>query len=398
MSQTQTEEAEVLSAENADGGEEKPVTYEELCALYGNPHGWKSDPKETLCAAAAFTAMILMFLLTVICYSRPVVILGENTIFGDTINCFAFAELKLNRIETFFENIGSSPSETLNIYGAIQDVFAFLITIDALAAQVVMIIIALVKLTERQTVSVLKMLFRSVICNGHIYLVFNYICNVSGGEGNNFYYIGDATGIGMNVGTLVAAGILIACLVLINVKNGKTIKENNLVRKYVSDFVNFLFCAAVLCILTQIPLSRALTYSMNNLLGSTVGAILTNSFSFSSLTFTVLNLLIAFLPIAAFNSGTSFGLLKLKVMLQPENEFEAPLQNIPKKRRQKGRPYRYLIIFAICFVAAALLHIPQIGLGWSCNVAPYFLSLLSVSVIWCAIHFALSRKPKNPTE
>lgn len=378
---------------------EKITTYEELCELYGKPGKKKADLCDTVCAITAFAAMLLMFLLTLFCYSRSVIILGGNRIYGDTVNCFTFAEQKYNRIVALFSDLDNSshPENAYKLFGGVQDIFALGITVVALFVQIIFIIVSIVKLVGRQTDSVLKLLLRAIICNGYIYLVFGYVCNTSGGEGDSYFYIGDAAGVGMTVGVFIAMGILTLCLVLPTVKNGSKIKENRLVKQVASNFVNLVFCAAILCVLSRIPLSRALTYALNSALSSVIAAIVTNSFSFQSLMFSLLNLLVIVLPFTSFNLCAAYSVSELRMTLHPVKEEELTAEYSPKKKKKKNKkPYRLAILFAICFISTMLLRVPQIGLGWSCNVLPYFISLLAVSVIWCTVYTVLSVKAKQP--
>ncbi len=386
-------------AESAAVEENNHPTYEQLCAIYGVPGKRKFNKYEVIFSLTAFFAMLLMFFLTVFCYSRPVIIFGGNKIYGKTVNCFSFANTELNRISDFFKALDNADAENaIGIYGIIQDVFAFGMTVIILTIQTIFIIYGIVKLAKRQTDKVIKLLLRSVICNGHIYLITGYLCNTSGGVGESYFYVGNVAGIGMNVGTLFALCTAVLCLVFSTISKKKKIKEERLVKQVILNYLNFGFCVLSACVLTQIPLSRAFLYSAN--IGSVISAIIVNSFSFSSLLFTLLNSLIIYLPVTAFNICSSHILSIPDAILNPTNKAQETKVKAVKKRKNKKavKPYVCTVLYFICILSVILLNIPQIGLGWSCNVLPYFAGLLILSLIWCTVYIVFTNiylKQKN---
>ena len=119
---------------------EKPKTYEELCAIYGKPGRKKQSTPDLVVSLIAFFAIILMFLLTVICYTRSVIILGGDKLYGKTVNCFSYLKNVYDRIAYAFKNLDSEAVLALKFFSTVQDCFAFAITIIALLIQIIFII------------------------------------------------------------------------------------------------------------------------------------------------------------------------------------------------------------------------------------------------------------------
>ena len=96
------------------------ITYEELCKMYGKPRSShnpysKIQPLESACGIVAMATLVLLVLLTYIFYSRPIIVMGGEKVFGKTVDIFTFIR---ERSQSISEQInGITNLETDDIIG-----------------------------------------------------------------------------------------------------------------------------------------------------------------------------------------------------------------------------------------------------------------------------------------
>lgn len=380
------------------------LTYEELCELYGDPHKHRrpvsknKNKTEFLYGIIALSATALLYVLTITFYSHPVITMGGATIYGKTVNIFTFIGSAYNKINETASGLANAQAEDiLGIFGIVQYAIAFAFSVLVLIIQTVILLKSVVYFFRQNNRLLPYQLLSAVKWNVCVYVVFNFLCNVSGGEGNTYYYIGDIPSVEMDTAMFVGAGSFIACIVLQRLNMRDFIKENALRSKAVKLYLTMAAGFSIWIIYALMPLSKVCEYVVSGSVVSALVAILTNSFSVSSLIFSANNLLILIFSIIIFKKINSRLKRSAKAFFD-ETEFKYSEAELPKElqkrnkiKKRKGSPLPIFIICALSLTAIALLHIPEIGMGWSVNILPYYIAMTAITLVWLAANAVLTR-------
>lgn len=392
----------------SDGTEKNTeLTYEELCALYGDPHKHNFVSKnrnktEFLYGIIALSATALLYILTMFFYSRPVITMGGTAIHGKTVNIFTFISSVYNKMKETVSGLANAEAEDiLGVFGIIQNAVAFAFSAFVFVIQSVILIKSVVCFFQQKNRLLPGLLLSAVKWNVCDYVIFNFLCNVSGGEDSTYYYIGDIPSVAMDAGMFLAAGAFVSCVVLQSINLRSSIKDNGLHSKVLQLYLNFAAGFSIWIIYALMPAFRICEYVITGSISSVFSAILTNSFSFISLIFSVSNLFILIISITVFEKiNLNFKYSVNNLFDERELKFSAGAPAKPSKKRKtkkrKSNPIFLFIFSALCTAIIAILHIPEIGMGWSVNLLPYYIAMSAVTFVWWITTVIQSRVIKAP--
>ena len=382
-------------------------TFEELCDIYGSPDSRKranAAPVNKLslaCGITAFAAIAVLYLVAAIFYTRPVVDFGGNKQYGQTQNIFSYMAVLIDRISEQIEGLANlSTEDMLGILSLAQDAIAFAFAIVYLIIQTIILIRAIIRFVNKKYALLPSSLVSSLACNMCVYVIYNFVCNVSGGEGISYYYAGDIPSLGMDIVMVAAVCALVACIALQSVNMRQNVKGNNLFANALKMYICVAAGAAVWLIFALMPMSRVFGYVMSGSIVSAILSITTNSFSPLSLLFSFANTLILFSSLFIFIRIAIYIKTGVKNLfdLTALQYAEVSLKSKPRKRKNVDKPKKRrlvpitpFVLSALSLIAVCLMRIPELGLGWSVDLLPSFISLTVIFFVWGAAITAIGR-------
>lgn len=387
--------------------EEKVLTLEELRALYGNGKQGGKSARGTdkfpskwafICALLGLLGCIALAVATISSYAFPITVIGDRRFSEENLDLFSFIGNRIDRIREMTDAMSDQDAEAvLGVFGYVQATLALAIAFIVLATSIVYPIIAAVRFSRRKD-TVCTVLVGMMRWNFLAYIIYPFIVNTSGGEGDAFYSVGFAPGIGMDVGMALGLGILCAAAVCTGFAYREEWQTSKKTWGYAAIEAVFSTCGCGL--MSILPLYSVIIYVFTSLLGSVGGAIASGSFSFSGLAFTVFNLLLLICALVGYRLLVA-GAEKNWKALVCRSVFRRMQIPSPKRRRmgRAGRLLRPAILFALCLICAIVLGVPSIGLGWSIQIVPQSIALIALSVaasIACLVWETVLRRKERP--
>ncbi len=368
------------------------LNYAELCELYGDPRkkgrrkpADPADRSATVYGLTAFAAIAIIYITALLFYSRPVLQMGGETTYGKTVNIFYFIYLQFSQLSNAIKGLTDVSAENISgLFGIPQTIAAGAVSIIYFIAQTIILIIAIVFLAQGKNLKLPPLLISAIVANMWIYIAFGFVCNISGGEGSSYYYAGDLPAPIMTAGMAVAVAASIFCTVFRGVKMKQYYRENGLLKRAANLYITYATGFAIWAILAVLPMSRVFSYTLSGSVASALSAFISNSFSIAGLAFSLLNLLILVLTLSIFNSvnmSMSKSMKKLfsDTLYEPANISTRKNGKKKKPKKEYSPPIMLLISSVLALAAIIILHIPEIGLGWSVNLFPYFIALSAIA-------------------
>lgn len=407
----QTEQTEPTEQPEKTEQERRTETYAELCLKYGDPRkrrkhfsGNGQFTRYSLaCAIISTVAVALFGLLAFVSYARLVTVIGGNTYSENNYDVFTFIINGINEIKAWVIAISEESMEqilgtTTIVRTIINIIFAFIIIIIC----IVRIVKSGLFFYRRQPYKIPRELFSLIRWGVAVSVLQSFYCTVSGGEGKAFYSYGYSMGIGMIVGMVLGACSFIACGVLYALEHKDNFKSR--LRDVVKTCVNSALSAALCGVIAYMPMSSTVSYVLSSSLVTVFISIIQHSFSFSGLGFTIFNLLIFICGIWIYKNITNV----LKKECDAFFAFaETPVPTVAddKKKRKKSRgrviktaTLTSAVLGALGIVSVCLLKIPAIGLGWSVQLLPYFITITVLSAVQFAFIMVADRAFKSKSE
>lgn len=390
-----------------DAPQEKTLSLEELRMLYGS--GKKTGAAKKFPSKYVFIGALLgligcivLMVATFASYAYPLTVIGSNRFPEGNLNIFSFIADRIERIRVLVDGLADENVETiLGVFGFVQAALAVVVALMVMVSSLVHTIIAIVRFSRRRDTvcaSLLGMMRWTFIA----YFAYPFIVNTSGGQGDAYYSIGFAPGIGMSVGMALGLGILCAAAVCTGFayrQDWKTLKKPWGLAAI--EAVAATCSCGILCIL---PMYSVVTYVYTSSLISVFGAIASGSFSFSGLAFSILNLLLLVCVITAYQLLTAEAEKSWKSLVC-RSAFDKTLVPAPKKKRRLRRTgplLRPAILSVLCLISTIVLGVPSIGLGWSVQLVPQFAALTALAAAGLAAYIMWSKlsgkKDKPRTE
>lgn len=387
-------------------------TYAELCAKYGDPRksrrSFSGNGQLTRCSLAcaiiSTVAVALLSLLTFVSYARLVTVIGGNTYSENNYGIFTFIIKCIDEIKTWVIAISEGSMEeilgtTTVVRTAINIIFAFIIIIIC----IVRIIRSGLHFYRRKPYKIPHELFSVMRWGVAASVLQSFYCTVSGGEGKAFYSYGYSMGIGMITGMAIGACSFIACAVLYAMEHKDDFKSR--LRELITTCVNLVFSAALCGVLAYMPMSSTVTYALSSSLVTVVISIIQHTFSFSGLGFTIFNLIIFICGIWIYKNVTTV-LQKEGDALFTFADMPVPIEVDSKKKKRKKSRSRIIktatltsaVLGALGILSFCLLKIPAIGLGWSVQLLPYFITITVLSAVQFTFLMVFDRISKSKSK
>ncbi len=398
----QTEEEPVPQAPQ----QENPLSLEELRRLYGGKRNGKAAKYSSkyvfVCALLGLIGCIVLMVTTFASYAYPLTIIGNRNFAEGNLDIFHFIANRIERIRVMVDGLADENTEAiLGVFGFVQAALATLMAFVVMISSVIYTIIAAVRFSRRKD-TVCAALVGMMRWDFIVYIIYPFIVNTSGGQGDAYYSIGFAPGIGMSVGMALGLGLLCAAAIC----TGFAYRQewNTAKKTWGCMAVEAVISTCGCGLMCTFSLYSVFMYVFTSSLGSVFSAIASGSFSFSGLAFTVLNLLLLVCAITNYQFLTSEAEKSWKALVC-RSVFNSALVPPAKKKRGVKRTsplLRPVILSALCLISAAVLGVPSIGLGWSVQLVPQTIALTVISTVGFAVYLiwknSIAEKHKSQAE
>lgn len=368
--------------------EERKLTLEELRELYGNGGGRSKTPGRAekypskylfVCALLGLLGCIVLTVATFASFAHPLTVIGNKNFSEAELDIFSFIANRIQRLRDSVNGISDANAEAIiGAFGIVQAVLAVFAAAVVLIASITYTIMAAVRFSHRKD-TVCAALVGLMRWNFIAYFLYPFIVNTSGGQGDAYYSIGFAPGIGMNIGMALGLGILCAAAVCTGLAYCKEWETRKQMWGLVAIVAVVSTCGCGLfCIL---PLYSVVMYVFSSSLGTVFSAISSGAFSFSGFAFTVFNLLLLICALTEYQL-LARGAEKNWRALVCRSSFRQMLAMPAKKKRRSNRAgplLRLVILSVLCLICIIVLGVPSIGLGWSVQLMPQFIALTAIS-------------------
>lgn len=355
----------------------------------GKEGGRSVDPFRLIVALCSLGGILLLSILSLTCFARSALIIGNVREFGETENVashiFGQIELFRNTIESLSSGSMDDIGAMLELYYPVFRIFSAGYTILVVGITLIM---AIARFFSRNATGVTRSLLRQI---SYLYLPFalnHWIANTMGGEGESYYFSGYETGVGFNVGMILALIIVAACAALSFFFRWK--RKEKFTWNDGANLAGALGNTVVCAVLSFVPLSPFFQSTITAA-ATLVAAITQNTLSYTGILNVVLVLILFFgIVVVARNCPFRASAYFLALIY---GETQERTKKEKKKMGNRGN-VTGAILCACLVVVAIVLEIPFIGMGTTIPFLPSLVVCFILFVIACAIGAIARKKTK----
>lgn len=347
---------------------------------------------------------LVFFSVLIVCSSSffwfvtPITQIGGKTYLGKTLNLYEFIYGNENslykQILTSVNNINADLSGAASVIKIVRLTFYAVPTIIVSIAIIVNVISAIVGLSKKDYVLLRRTAVNSITSKIPVYVFFAFFGNISGGAGEDSYYIGYSIGTGMTIGILIMLALLIIMLIseILKNKSKLTQKERNSWGQY---FCIGIFNTAILIVLTFIKLYSISVYLIESGLTSIVSLI--QNFNFETFIFPALNLIIFYACINIYKRSTRSFSLSFNYLLK--GDFKQTL-NLNLKHNKTFKKsffnfYPLIVLSLLSVISVFILSKTKYGLGWQGDIYTELVIIFALSLIGQSAMGFINRNSKK---
>lgn len=387
--------AKIDGGSRADGnGAADGAGFDDLDALRkkygrGGASSRARDPLSLACDIILLCAVIVVALASVIWFAAPTTEVGGVVYKAGTQNIYSFFYGAENSVINQFKAAidGASNIESDAADGVSSSVKVFRLAALAVAAVYAMIniIVRLIQapiyFAQKSGVKLRMTATKAMINNIAVYVIFVFCGSVSGGVGEDAYYLGYSVGTGMTVGVILGLCMLVAAVIIGYIAHGKTASAADRLQMRRS-IVSGACYSAIAVTLTFMRIYGVFMYALTSTLTAIAGAAI-GSFRIKAFVFPLLNLLVFASCVTVYNrTARGFtGAFMYMLNLGNAKAFDVASPAKAKKMR-KSHSLGFvpvIVMSALSAVAVLLLDVPAIGFGWSADILPHIVAIFAIS-------------------
>ena len=358
------------------------------------------------CDIALLLAVLIVGTLTVFSFAVSTVEIGEQRFYGETQNIFDFIwkadNSIINQIKESIEQISDADIAAEDTTSAVDYAMKLIRLIFLLVPAVVVIIKTVVNLLralyhfcKRESVKLGGVAVDNIAQNLMVYVFFVFFGSISGGIGEDAYFVGYTVGKGMTVGMLIGLVLVIAVTICTYKLNKSNVSEET--DGYGKWFKVLSSGIGYMCIAIVLTFMRIYSIFIHVFSSSLSTAILSiqSGFEIKLLIFPVLNL---FLLAACLSINrrvmTGFtGAFKYLLSYGNKNELGAKKKKMIDKTSSMS--FIPVIILSILSVGAVyVLSDPSWGYGWSVDIYKYLVYIFIVASVAQTLQSVFTDKGK----
>lgn len=360
------------------------------------------------CDIILLFAVFIVGVLTIFSFVVPTTEIGGQTFYGETQNIFDFIwnadNSIINQIKAIVEQISDEDIDSDDAMGSISSVMKLFRLIFLLIPAVIVALKTIVNLLRsfyyfynQESAKLGGVAVSNIAQNLMAYVFFVFFGSISGGIGEDAYFVGYTAGKGMTVGMFIGLALVIVaaiCTYRLNRNNvNKKIKGFNKWMKALSAGIGYI-CVAV--VLTFMRIYSIFIYVFTSSISTAILSI-QNGFEIKSLIFPVLNLFL-FIVCLIINGRVTKGFtgaFKYLLFYGDMNRLDAKTKNVLYKTSSLS--FIPVIILSILSIGAVyVLNNPAFGYGWSVNIYQYLVYIFIIaSVSQTLLSVFKDKKKKN---
>ena len=343
------------------------------------------------CDIILLLAVLIVSLLTVFSFATATTEIGGETFYGKTQNIFDFTwnadDSIKNQIKAEVELLSDADIDSDDVMSFISSatklIRLIIIFIPAaiIALQPIALFLkALYCFYHQESAKLGEVAVNNIVQKLKIYIVFVFFGSISGGVGEDAYYVGYTVGKGMTAGILIGLALIIVATICTYGLNKKNVNKEtdgfNKWMKVLSSGVGYM-CVAV--VLTFMRIYSIFIYVFTSSLSTAILSI-QNGFDIKSLVFPVLNLFL-FIACLSINGRVKKGFtgaFKYLLFYGDKNRYDTKTKNVLEKTSSIS--FIPVIILSIISIGSVyVLRNPTFGYGWSVDIYQYFVYIFIIS-------------------
>ncbi|MGN0812483.1 MAG: hypothetical protein ACI4MQ_03125 [Candidatus Coproplasma sp.] len=395
------------------GRRRKPVTNNANTSSSGQTNSVPSQTRrvtkeiskvQLVCNILLFASIILVTIMAFIFYATPTVEVGGQVYNGKSQNIFSFLWFDENSvIKQLIQAIDSvksiSSSEATEIVSSSLKMLRLIFLIAPTAyvglSAIVCVVYSIFCFVKKNSQKLAKNTVWYIVQYLSVYISFVFFGNVSGGNGEDGYYVGYSIGLGLTISILIGLALLIAVSLCLFFANKKEIWADA-DKKYLwrRAFTLGIIYTAIAIALTFMRIYSVFVYVINSSL-STIILSISSGFHFKSLIFPLLNLTLFVCCMILVRKTTSGFTNSFNYLLNAETEDTKDQQGRKKKKNKLGSIIWVIVVSSISLVCVIMLSIPFFGYGWSVNIYYYLVFIFFASVVGQSVLALLNTKSKQ---
>lgn len=353
----------------------------------------KREGLRVLCDWMLLIAVFAVGILTVFSFAVPTTEIGGETFYGKTQNIFDFLykadDSIINQMKNSVENIEDADFDSSDAMSAVSSVmkilrllFLLIPTILVAVNTVLGLFRAFMYFRHEKSAKLGGVAVDILARNLILYVFFAFFGSISGGVGEDSYFVGYTVGKGMTLGMIISILLVIAasvCTYRLNAsKPGVESIDLNSCIKSLSFGIGY---ACIGVILTRMKIYSILVYVLTSAFSTALLSI-KDGFKITSLIFPGFNLLLLLGCMFLVNRVTKgfTGAFKYLLFNGSEKSIDVKVKNVVEKTRWMSFiPVIILAVLSAC--AVYVLSNPTYGFGWSVNIYSHFVYIFIISSI-----------------
>ena len=352
-------------------------------------------------------SVFVLGILAIFSFATPTTEIGGEAAYGETQTLYGFLwkadDSIRNQTKAAIEQIEHADfdeDDASSVISAVMKLIRLLFL--AIAGGIVAIktiaqmILAAYGFYTQNTMQLGRAAVRNIAQNMIAYIFFAFFGSMSGGMGQDAYFVGYTVGTGMTVGMLLGILMLIAaavCTFIMHQNQTKLLSCENI--KWIKILSAGLGYAGVAIMLTFMKIYSVFVYVFTASLSSAVASI-QNGFDIKAFIFPVLNLLLFIICLNCYSKAKKGFTVSFEYALFFANK------NCDAKARlaiDKASYAKFISIIIYSVLSVGIIYVlsnPEFGFGWSIDVYKYFVWIFVVASIAQTIWMTLSDEKKPP--
>lgn len=319
-------------------------------------------------------SVVVVSALTIFSFAVPTTEIGGEVFYGKTKTLYDFLWVEedsvINEFIKSWEYILDGDNE-LSIISAVMKMARLAVFMIPIVIAIIMMIVNLIQAVfyfiKEKSTNLGKVAAQNISKNLIMYCSFVFFGGISGGIGEEAYFIGYTAGKGMTIGMFIGIALLFASAVIINYvdqSNQNAVGTNEFVKMVVS--VVGAICIGAIASDMKIYSIFATILSSSI---STAATSVVNGFEFKSLIYPGLNTVLFYMCL-------SIGFSSMRIFV---SSFQELLSYKEKKTFTHSSFVQTAVLALVAVGAIFVLRNPNYGYGWSVDIYSHFVCIFIVS-------------------
>ncbi len=332
-----------------------------------------------LCDVLLLFSIIVVGITTFCFFAIPTTEIGGRVYYGKTINIFDFIwnadNSMINQIKFAIDQLSETDIDSDQAISAISSVMKMFRLIFLLIPTIIIGIKTIIKFItgtiyffHKKSAKLVKVAVTNISQNLLVYVFFVFFGSVSGGVGEDAYYVGYTVDKGMTVGIIIGLVLLVIASIIIYLSNKKTvIKKTDGTNVWINSFIAGIGYILIAVVLTFMRIYSVFVYTLTASLSSAILSI-QNGFEIKALIFPMLNLLLFVVCVSMIGKASNGfnGAFRYLLCYGDKTLDDITKTNLNKK---SANGFKLIIVSIILSIAAVyVLSVPTFGYGWAVDI------------------------------